>query len=739
MGSMKRKAIGSPSPSTSPIKLKNKKVANNAQHFDDDTISKVSKKSNNDQAVNISNYTHYTHDQKNTSSSDFLLEKGKFNYTFPDKLHSEDYCEISPTLIRPFDGKHKYTREDYVREPIDIFHSSRNCDRHIFDIEQNSSSSHDSHYAEDYYSEPHSRYINSRKSSYGTLRRIDSPRRGCGGSYVDHNTSHPNHIYNDYSPSNSSSQSTHYTQPLSHKREYHSRPNSSYGYSSENGNKIRRSMYYDTMSINNAHYGHRESRERIRYDNYQNYDNDSYSERHYSADYPGRVSRNSFNEHDPGILGYYGHFNDYSPPIKRLRDSESTYYSFRNSRTPPPRSYSFNREWSREYWKEIPTGSTSYQERSEPYAYSDHSFRKPLSPYQDGSSSFNYSSLKDCTDEDGHYIVREGDYLNGRFVIVKLLGQGTFGKVVEVVDEAYNTHVAVKIIRALPKYSDAGMEEIRILEAISKHDMHKNNGCVELIDWFVYRKHICLVFDLYTQSLFDFLKSNSFSPYPKSHIIEFTYQILKALKFLHSIRLVHTDLKPENLMLVDDNYKILANNIKVLNNTELVLIDFGSAVFYRGTKRTSTVSTRHYRAPEIILEAGWSFPCDIWSVGCILVELFTGEVLFQTHDNAQHLALMERIIGKFDRKFTKDLPTKSASLFKRNGEVDYPLPDTSARDLKFVNKAKSLHNLIQPESKVDFQILDLLQQMLEFNPDKRITSEEALLHPLFKDISKFKY
>lgn len=57
------------------------------------------------------------------------------------------------------------------------------------------------------------------------------------------------------------------------------------------------------------------------------------------------------------------------------------------------------------------------------------------------------------------------------------------------------------------------------------------------------------------------------------------------------------------------------------------------------------MSTRHYRAPEIILGLGWSFPCDIWSIGCILVEFYTGDALFQTHDNREHLAMMEAVIG----------------------------------------------------------------------------------------------
>lgn len=83
---------------------------------------------------------------------------------------------------------------------------------------------------------------------------------------------------------------------------------------------------------------------------------------------------------------------------------------------------------------------------------------------------------------------------------------------------------------------------------------------------------------------------------------------------------------------------------RVLNDSRIVLIDFGSATPV-WEHHSSVVSTRHYRAPEIILKLGWSFPCDMWSVGCILVELFTGEALFSTHDDLEHLKMIEVIIG----------------------------------------------------------------------------------------------
>ena len=240
--------------------------------------------------------------------------------------------------------------------------------------------------------------------------------------------------------------------------------------------------------------------------------------------------------------------------------------------------------------------------------------------------------------------------------------------------------VAVKIIRSVQKYRDASRIELRVLSTLKANDHDNRNRCIHLRDCFDFRGHICIVMDLLGQSVFDFLKANSFVPFPNSQIQNFARQLFTsvACKFipsmpqpmlqadlsflvLHDLNLIHTDLKPENILLVDNSYQAFtysrripsssstvnrqAAQRKVLLDTEIRLIDFGSATF-QDEYHSSVVSTRHYRAPEIILGLGWSFPCDIWSIGCILVEFFTGDALFQTHDNLEHLAMIEAVCGK---------------------------------------------------------------------------------------------
>lgn len=260
--------------------------------------------------------------------------------------------------------------------------------------------------------------------------------------------------------------------------------------------------------------------------------------------------------------------------------------------------------------------------------------------------------------------------------MIKLLGQGTFGKVVEAYDKQRKARCAVKIIRSIQKYRDASRIELRVLSTLASNDKTNRNKCIHLRDCFDFRNHICIVTDLLGQSVFDFLKGNGFVPFPSSQIQQFARQLFTSvacrfstyisiyqttnLSVLHDLNLIHTDLKPENILLVSNAYQTFTYNRtipssshatarnarqrRVLLDGEIRLIDFGSATF-DDEYHSSVVSTRHYRAPEIILNLGWSFPCDIWSIGCILVEFFTGDALFQTHDNLEHLAMMESVIG----------------------------------------------------------------------------------------------
>lgn len=113
--------------------------------------------------------------------------------------------------------------------------------------------------------------------------------------------------------------------------------------------------------------------------------------------------------------------------------------------------------------------------------------------------------------------------------INKLLGQGTFGKVVEAYDKVKNCKVAIKIIRSVQKYRDASRIELRVLSTLALNDKTNRNKCIHLRDAFDFRNHICIVTDLLGQSVFDFLKGNGFVPFPSSQIQNFARQLFTSV------------------------------------------------------------------------------------------------------------------------------------------------------------------------------------------------------------------
>ncbi|KAF5392383.1 hypothetical protein D9757_001502 [Collybiopsis confluens] len=346
-----------------------------------------------------------------------------------------------------------------------------------------------------------------------------------------------------------------------------------------------------------------------------------------------------------------------------------------------------------------------------------------------------------CDDKEGHYIIVPDDIIHKRYRTVRLLGQGTFGKVVEAVDTFKNTKVAIKIIRAIPKYRDASKIEIRVLDTLKKRDPQNLNKCIHLLDTFDHRNHVCLVSELLGMCVYDFLKENDFSPFPRHHIQSFARQLLNSVAFLHRESLIHTDLKPENILLVHNDFTSVNVPLpgkknaplkmkRILKSTDIRLIDFGSATFEK-EYHSQVVSTRHYRAPEIILGLGWSFPCDVYSLGCILVEFYTGMALFQTHDNLEHLAMMEMVMGKIPDRFARAGARSKPEFFKEGSKLDWPKPKASRQSKKDVRNTRALVEVIPPHDLINRHFLNLVQKLLAFDPAQRITVADALKHPYF--------
>nr|XP_009775362.1 PREDICTED: serine/threonine-protein kinase AFC1-like [Nicotiana sylvestris] len=156
-------------------------------------------------------------------------------------------------------------------------------------------------------------------------------------------------------------------------------------------------------------------------------------------------------------------------------------------------------------------------------------------------------------DKDGHYVFAIGETLTLRYRILSKMGEGTFGQVLECLDNETKELVAIKVVRSIHKYREAAMIEIDVLQKLARHDLGGKH-CVQIRNWFDYRNHICIVFEKLGPSLYDFLRKNSYRSFPIDLVREFGRQLLESVAFMHDLRLIHTDLKPENILLVSSEY-----------------------------------------------------------------------------------------------------------------------------------------------------------------------------------------
>ncbi|KAL3072402.1 hypothetical protein niasHT_034086 [Heterodera trifolii] len=337
-------------------------------------------------------------------------------------------------------------------------------------------------------------------------------------------------------------------------------------------------------------------------------------------------------------------------------------------------------------------------------------------------------------DKDGHLIYSNGDRIDNKFEIVKTLGEGTFGKVVQVKDlnNPKGPQLALKIIKNVSKYREAARLEINVLRKLKDKDPDGRNLVIQLLDSFDYHGHMCLVFELLGLSVFDFMKLNNYQPYPMDQARYIAYQLIHAVKFLHDNKLTHTDLKPENILFVNSECDVVnggeeakrKKQFRVIKDASVRLIDLGSATFDH-EHHSTIVSTRHYRAPEVILELGWAQPCDVWSIGCIMFELYSGMTLFQTHDNREHLAMMQRILDGIPYRMGR----KSKTKYFFHGRLDWHDHTTAGQYVR--DHCKPLSRYMISTGEEHQQLFSLIRSMLEYEPASRITLSEALRHPYF--------
>ncbi|UJR28416.1 hypothetical protein I4U23_009656 [Adineta vaga] len=336
-----------------------------------------------------------------------------------------------------------------------------------------------------------------------------------------------------------------------------------------------------------------------------------------------------------------------------------------------------------------------------------------------GPNNANYD------DENGSYIAVQHDHIAYRYEVLKILGKGSFGLVVKCHDHKTGQQVALKIIRNEKRFHRQAQEEIRILEHLRKQDRDNTFNIIHLFEWFQFRNHICITFELLSMNLYELIKKNRFQGFSLQLVRKFAHSILQCLDALYRNKIIHCDLKPENILL------------KQQGRSGIKVIDFGSSCFEHQRVYTY-IQSRFYRAPEVILGAKYGLPIDMWSLGCILSELLTGMPLFPGEDEADQLSCIIEVMGMPSQKVL-DASKRARNFISSKGHPRYCTVTTLPDGTNVLQGGRSKRGKQRgPPGSRDWSqalkncddplFIDFLKRCLEWDPQTRLTPAQALRH-----------
>ena len=297
------------------------------------------------------------------------------------------------------------------------------------------------------------------------------------------------------------------------------------------------------------------------------------------------------------------------------------------------------------------------------------------------------------------------------YEIINRLGGGSFADVFKALEKSTGEYVAIKVLKKkYSKWEDClELRECRSLQKLQEDHLSHQPGTKHIIKLkqIIFIKEsgtLNLIFEYMEKDLFELMKSRSPKKMTETQIRNITYQTLLGLSFMHKYGFFHRNMKPENLLVIGDTLKIA---------------DFGLAREIRSIPPyTEYVSTRYYRAPECILKStNYNSPVDIWALGCIMAEMYLHpQPLFFGNNEKEVLFKICSVLG-----------TPSHSTWAEG------IQQAKRVDIKFPTFQPTPLSQIIPQASSD--AIDLLYQMLNWDPNKRATAYNLLQHPFFTNYS----
>ena len=265
----------------------------------------------------------------------------------------------------------------------------------------------------------------------------------------------------------------------------------------------------------------------------------------------------------------------------------------------------------------------------------------------------------------------------------------------------------MKIVRAGREHMQLALNEINILMKIKERDIENRKNILRIKDFIVFRRHICIITEKLATSLYQLLEVGCFRPLDPQNVRAFAIQLLFSLAFLRGLGVVHSDIKPENVLM------------KQQDKVGIKLIDFGTSMFLHDAHYTY-IQSRFYRAPEVILGANYGTPIDMWSLGCLVAELSIGSPLFAGENEQEQLSLIFRSVGVPGQAFLSQCK-HTAKYFSK----DFTPKIIKGKDGKaIIPGSRPISTLFEEP-----ELCRFLEKVLRVEPEARLTPLQALAEP----------
>ncbi|KAK8810659.1 hypothetical protein WA158_007234 [Blastocystis sp. Blastoise] len=332
-----------------------------------------------------------------------------------------------------------------------------------------------------------------------------------------------------------------------------------------------------------------------------------------------------------------------------------------------------------------------------------------------------------------------GDILFGRYKIERLIGKGAFSEIYEVSDLFSKQHFAIKIMSE--QYNSIGYQEWCFLMNLNRKLYENDITIIRCYNCFLHNNRVCLLLELYNYSISYILSHMSISPREDlpfdstislesssfiqdkyrsiSFIRRIAFSLFKSLSYIHSHGYIHADIKPENV-LFDSTMETIC------------LIDFSNCIplshvdLYNEPAKNE-IQTPLYRAPEIVCGASPSPAIDIWSMGCLLYELYTKTPLLHQSLHPTDIQSFIDLFGSFPNSVYQKYPLYKQYINTNNNE-------NNPEEQYDITSYLTIYASVSDYDSTFSSFSDLLSRCLDLNPNTRITAQQALYHPFFASL-----